>query len=170
MAAKLLIFLFAFYFVLIIDPVIAASSSDCIDINTAPKEELVKIKQIGESRAAQILRLREEKLFSSVDDMDRIIGIGPARIADIKEQGLACVSETEKVEEARPPLLLPKVSSANLTESSSTLTRSNDPEPGAIGASQPPENSNASFLLPIAIFTSFSGGVMILLIKRYVRT
>jgi hypothetical protein len=29
--------------------------------------------------------------FSSVSAMDRINGIGPARLADIKAQGVACV-------------------------------------------------------------------------------
>ena len=68
-----------------------SAANACIDINTAPQEELEKIKHIGESRAKQIIMLREEKLFSSVDDLDRVVGIGPARIADIKAQGLACV-------------------------------------------------------------------------------
>ncbi|MDO8559249.1 MAG: helix-hairpin-helix domain-containing protein [bacterium] len=163
MTVRLLIFLFTFSFLLITGPARAADPSGCIDINTAPKEELIKIKQIGEARAEQIMNLREEKLFSSVDDMDRIIGIGPARITDIKEQGLACVSE---VAEARPPLLLPKVNPINLTESSSTLTRSNDSEPTTIGGNKPLEDYGPSILLPVAIFTSFSGGVMILLLKK----
>jgi hypothetical protein len=82
-------------------PVIGATNA-CIDINTAPQEELEKIKHIGESRAKQIIILREEKLFSSVDELDRVIGIGPARISDIKQEGLACVQTqapaTEEVE------------------------------------------------------------------------
>jgi len=162
---KLLIFLIVFSF----SPAFglyAADTSDCIDINTAPKEELVKIKQIGESRAAQILRLREEKLFSSVDDMDRIAGIGPARITDIKEQGLACISKTETA------------NSQEVAENGSLPKPAEDdgPPPVPLQAEltniggEPPNNSDNSLSLPIAIFTSFSGGVMILLIKRYVGT
>lgn len=83
-----------------------SSITSCIDINTATKEELLKIKHIGEVRAEQIIKLREEKLFSSIDDLDIIIGISPSRISDIKEEGLACVmSENTKTEDI--PLLPP---------------------------------------------------------------
>jgi len=76
-------------------PAQADNSLDCVNINTAPKEELEKIVHIGESRAEQVINLRTEKLFSSVDDLVRVSGIGPARIADIKGQGLACVGEPQ---------------------------------------------------------------------------
>lgn len=68
-----------------------ATSSACepwqVDINSAPPEELERIIHIGPERAQQILRLRP---FSSVDSMERIDGIGPKRLADIEEEGLAC--------------------------------------------------------------------------------
>ncbi|MDP1538505.1 MAG: lamin tail domain-containing protein [bacterium] len=70
---------------------VALVASSCININTAPKEELKEIRHIGEARAEQIINLRKEKLFSSVDELARVKGIGPARLSDIKEQGLACV-------------------------------------------------------------------------------
>ncbi len=60
-----------------------------VDINSAPVEELDKIKYIGTVRAQEMLTLRP---FSSVDDMHRIKGIGPKRLAEIKEQGIACVA------------------------------------------------------------------------------
>lgn len=62
--------------------------SDCVNINTASPDELQRIIHIGPERAEQILNLRP---FRSVDDMIRISGIGAARLADIKAQGLACV-------------------------------------------------------------------------------
>ncbi len=65
----------------------------CLDINTADKEELSQIRHIGEARAEQIIALRQQQPFVSVDDLSRVAGIGPARIADIKEQGLACVKD-----------------------------------------------------------------------------
>ncbi|WP_227935367.1 MBL fold metallo-hydrolase [Alkalihalobacillus deserti] len=61
---------------------------NCIDINTAPKEKLMEITQIGDARADDLIQLRP---FNSVDDLNRIKGIGPGRVADIKDQGLACV-------------------------------------------------------------------------------
>ena len=59
-----------------------------VDINLASKEELLKIKHIGSVRADELITLRP---FSSVDDMTRISGIGPTRLKDIKDEGIACV-------------------------------------------------------------------------------
>jgi competence protein ComEC len=65
--------------------------SGCVNINVAGFEALQEIIHIGPDRANQIISLRAQRPFSSVDDMTRISGIGPARLADIKTQGLACV-------------------------------------------------------------------------------
>jgi competence protein ComEC len=70
------------------DPLAQEAPAGCIDINSASFEELQQIHQIGPDRAQQIIDLRP---FSSVDDMTRISGIGPARLDEIKAQGLACV-------------------------------------------------------------------------------
>ena len=48
---------------------------------------MIEIKHIGASRAAQILELRP---FSSLEDLVRVKGIGPQRLADIVDQGRAC--------------------------------------------------------------------------------
>lgn len=58
----------------------------CVDINAAPLERLTSIVHISEARASQLISLRP---FGSVDDLVRIGGIGPVRLADIKAQGLA---------------------------------------------------------------------------------
>lgn len=72
-------------------PVQQQAQSQCqtgqVDINSAPKEELLKIIHIGEARAGELISLRP---FSSIDDMDRIKGIGPTRVQDIKNEGIAC--------------------------------------------------------------------------------
>jgi competence protein ComEC len=60
-----------------------------VDINSAGDDELQRIVEIGPDRAQQILQLRP---FSSVAAMDRISGIGPARLESIIEQGVACAS------------------------------------------------------------------------------
>jgi competence protein ComEC len=79
------------------DPVSAESSGggsstactgDQVDINTAGTDELERIHQIGADRAEQIIQLRP---FSDVRAMDRISGIGAARLDEIIAQGVACV-------------------------------------------------------------------------------
>ena len=59
-----------------------------VDVNSASSKELQLIKHIGPKRANAMIPLRP---FSSLDDLVRIKGIGPSRLADIKEQGVACV-------------------------------------------------------------------------------
>lgn len=65
----------------------APTDSSCIHINTASTEEVQGIIHIGPARAQDLIDLRP---YHSVDDLSRISGIGPARIADIKSEGLAC--------------------------------------------------------------------------------
>lgn len=63
-------------------------TNSCIDINQASIEEVQNIIHIGPERAQLLIDLRP---FDSVDDLDRIKGIGPARITDIQDEGAACV-------------------------------------------------------------------------------
>lgn len=63
-------------------------ATEKVDINTAPIEELIKIKYIGEKRAEQLISLRP---FCSVDELTRISGIAEKTLIAIKEQGLAWV-------------------------------------------------------------------------------
>lgn len=63
----------------------------CVDINRAGLVELQETIHIGPERAQQIIDLRRVQPFRSVDDLIRVDGIGPARLADIKAQGKACV-------------------------------------------------------------------------------
>jgi competence protein ComEC len=69
----------------------APASDGCdpgqVDINRAEPDALQEIIHIGPDRAEQIQRLRP---FASVRAMDRISGIGPARLEDIIGQGVAC--------------------------------------------------------------------------------
>ena len=63
-------------------------TGDQVDVNSAPAEELDRIKHIGPERAGQMLTLRP---FTSLDDLVRIKGISTNRLAGIKEEGLACI-------------------------------------------------------------------------------
>lgn len=64
------------------------TSGGCVNINTASHEDLQQIIHIGPERATEIIQLRP---FASVDGLDEVSGIGPSRLQDIKNQGLACV-------------------------------------------------------------------------------
>ena len=69
-----------------------ATSEGCepgqVDINSAGVEELEQIVHIGSTRAQEMIGLRR---FANVDSMTRISGIAAGRLADIKQEGLACV-------------------------------------------------------------------------------
>ncbi|WP_318616325.1 MBL fold metallo-hydrolase [Sporosarcina sp. YIM B06819] len=60
----------------------------CLDINTVSETELQEITHIGPALANALIKLRP---YRSVDELTNIKGIGPARLHDIKSQGLACV-------------------------------------------------------------------------------
>ncbi len=59
-----------------------------VNINTAPLEELTRIRHVGPTRAEQLIELRP---FDTLDQLTRIDGIGPAALRDIREEGLAYV-------------------------------------------------------------------------------
>ena len=59
-----------------------------VNINTANYEELQQIIHVGPSRAESIINHRP---FVSLDGLTRISGISPARLQDIKDEGIAYV-------------------------------------------------------------------------------
>ncbi|MFH1820585.1 MAG: lamin tail domain-containing protein [Candidatus Nealsonbacteria bacterium] len=83
------------------------AAEEKIDINTAPKEELIKIVHIGEARAEKLISLRP---FSSLDDLTRINGLSELRVNDIKKQGLAWIGNNpgtiEKTAEPEPQVII----------------------------------------------------------------
>jgi len=60
-----------------------------ININTATLSQLDELTGVGATYAQRII---DGRPYSSVDDLDRVKGIGPATIQKIKEQGFACVN------------------------------------------------------------------------------
>jgi len=59
-----------------------------LSINSATIEELSEINHIDIERATELIELRP---FSAIKELNKIRGIGPARVADIVEQNLACI-------------------------------------------------------------------------------
>lgn len=91
-------YLLVILFILMTQNVYATCSEGQIDINSAPKEELVGIIYIGEVRAEELISLRP---FESVEELIRIKGIGEVYLSKIKEQGLACVNGIEENDEKK---------------------------------------------------------------------
>ena len=67
-----------------------------VDVNSASQEELECLQGIGPTYSERIV---ENRPFSSLDDLKRVSGIGPATVENIKEQGLATVGEGDTVKE-----------------------------------------------------------------------
>jgi competence ComEA-like helix-hairpin-helix protein len=67
-----------------------------IDINTASLEELDNIIGIGPAYAERIIQSRP---FNSVDDLINVSGIGEITLKKIKNQSLACVGNEEEISE-----------------------------------------------------------------------
>jgi competence protein ComEA len=55
-----------------------------IDINSAPEAGLMNLPGIGPTLAARIVEEREKGPFRSVDDLDRVAGIGPKTVAKLR--------------------------------------------------------------------------------------
>jgi competence protein ComEC len=68
--------------------VAGAPASGGININTASKEDLMRIAHLGAERAERLIRQRP---FRSLDQLRELDGIGDGRLQDIKAQGLARV-------------------------------------------------------------------------------
>jgi DNA uptake protein ComE-like DNA-binding protein len=60
----------------------------CVDVNRAGRAQLQRITQIGPERADEFIAHRP---YDSLDQLQRIDGIGSARVDQIRDQGLAAV-------------------------------------------------------------------------------
>ena len=56
-----------------------------ININTASKEELMKLTGIGEAISENILQYRETNTFNKIEDIMNVDGIGDSKFNSIKE-------------------------------------------------------------------------------------
>ena len=62
------------------------NDSNLVNINTATKEELLKISGIGDSKADSIIKYRKENgNFKLIEDIKNVSGIGEALFEKIKE-------------------------------------------------------------------------------------
>lgn len=67
----------AVLFVLSVIPMVFAEEGGTININTAPVEELIKLKRIGPRYAERIVQYREANgSFAKTEDIMKVKGIG----------------------------------------------------------------------------------------------
>jgi competence protein ComEA len=57
-----------------------------VDLNSATKEELMKIKGIGEKKAELIIEYRKTKKIQNEEQLVELKGFGPSLIKTIKEE------------------------------------------------------------------------------------
>jgi len=91
MASKKLVLLLTI--LISISFVYAGCSDGQVDINSAGLEELDQLYGIGPVKAQAII---DARTFNSVDDLINVNGIGEITLNSIKEQGLACVENSEE--------------------------------------------------------------------------
>ena len=53
-------------------------------LNKASKEELMKINGVGEKKADAIIKYRKSEKFKSIEDVEKVKGVGPALAKNIK--------------------------------------------------------------------------------------
>ena len=59
---------------------------EIIDVNTAKKDELIILPNVGPVTAERIIRFREDfGVFKSIDDLTRVKGIGPKTLDKLRK-------------------------------------------------------------------------------------
>ena len=58
-------------------------------LNSASKEDLMKINGIGEAKAAAIIKERKKGKFKSFEDLQRVKGVGPQVASNLKNDVIA---------------------------------------------------------------------------------
>lgn len=54
-----------------------------LNVNRATVDELMLLPRIGQRRAEEIVRIREERAFESLADLDAVSGIGPKTLSQL---------------------------------------------------------------------------------------
>jgi len=62
-----------------------SAAGEPVNVNSASIEQLAALPGIGRSKAEEIVRERTKNPFSAVDDLERVNGIGPKTLAQLRE-------------------------------------------------------------------------------------
>jgi competence protein ComEA len=66
---------------------VTINTSGLININSASKEDFMSLPYIGEVKAERIIQLRNEMgVFTSIEDLEKVKGIGPKTLTKIEPQ------------------------------------------------------------------------------------
>ena len=84
----------------------AGAAMAAVNINTATKDELTTLKGIGEKKAQAIIDYRKKNGdFKSVDDLEKVEGIGPGTMKQLRSQlsvtGKTTIDKPEKAAKAK---------------------------------------------------------------------
>ena len=105
--------------------VLAGSALAAVNINTATKEELTSLKGVGDKRAQEIIDYRKKNGdFKSVDDLEKVPGIGPGIMKQIRSQ----VTVTGKTTVSKPTDKAPATKAADTTKGKADATKSATPK------------------------------------------
>ncbi len=81
---KFFLFLTAIFLISPISQAQGKAIEGVVNINTAGPAQLTLLPGIGQAKARQILELRAQKIFSSLEDLKAIKGLGPKRLEALK--------------------------------------------------------------------------------------
>lgn len=69
----------------------AMADAKQVNINTAPKEQLITLKYVGDALADRIIEFRKSTPFTNIEDIMKVKGIGPRVFEANKDQ--ICVED-----------------------------------------------------------------------------
>ena len=100
----------------------AAAPKLMVNINTATKDELKALKGIGDTRAQDIIDYRKKNGdFKSVDDLEKVKGIGPGAMKQIRAN-ISVTGETVVPKKAEPAAKAMKDEKAKDTKAAAKAT------------------------------------------------
>jgi competence protein ComEA len=102
-----------------------------VNINTATKEELTTLQGIGEKRAQDIIDYRTKNgPFKSVDDLEKVPGIGPGTMKQLRSQ----ISVTGKTTIDKPAAAPAKASDPTKTAKAADTKKADSAKANAMKA------------------------------------